>query len=1194
MKKRTSIAVVGMAGLFPGAPDIDTFWQNIINKIDTTVDVPEDRWIIEPDLMYHSDPMPDKTFSKRACLINDFQFDPKGIDIDENLLDALDPLHQMVLQTGRKALDNCILESVNKKNIGVVLAAIALPTDASSSITRKILGRSFAEKLFGSLSPAQHQPISREECLASRVTGFPAAILAEGLGLGGGSFTLDAACASSLYAVKLACDELQHHRSDVMLAGGVSRPECLYTQVGFSQLRALSPSGRCSPFDENADGLVVGEGVGILVLKRLDDALRDGNNIFATIQGIGLSNDMRGNLLAPESKGQVRAMRNAYIAAGWSPQDVDLIECHGAGTPVGDIVELQSLENLWGESDWSKRQCPIGSVKSMVGHLLTAAGAAGMIKTLLALKHKILPPSLNFKKAPADSPLHNSPFRVQIETEQWKRRDDDTPLRAAVSAFGFGGINSHLLFEEWDPNIENRRLKIANDKSSISNQPSSITHHQSSIDNHQSSISFPPVAVIGMASVFGTLKNLQEFHETVFRGETVIANRPIDRWNGCDKVANQHLNKSTSWGGFMNELSFYIGELHIPPAEIPDIILQHLLMLKVAVHAMEDAGLPLRKDRPRMGAIIGIDFDFEATDFHQRWHLHNEVQMWKKRSDLDIHLDDEEKTTRWLELLRDEFRPPLTATRTLGALGGIIASRIAREFRFGGPSYVVSNETASGLKALEIGMRSLQLDESDAVLVGAVDLFGDVRSVVTWDQIRPFTGSHSVRPFDHSADGTLPGEGAAALILKRLDKAEENGDRIYSVLKGIGKASGGGVNADSPAKDAYTLSIKRSLKDAGTSPTSISFVECHGSGNPLEDQIELEALNEVFSGRLEPCAIGSVKPNIGYTGAASGLASLVKTSLCLYNEIIPPLKNFVTPGNNIRPNGKLHMPAFPQYWVRNRKDGPRIACSAAMTTDGNYMHVILEGREYGSYDLIPQKVSRERKRPLGFVPFGLFVVDGNKESELLEGLDALRLHIRNSPNKPDRTLSSGKKSPRGDEKIEQAARTWYLNNRPNQKNKFAVSIVANTFSQLETAITDALAAISSSKPCFMDRSGGACYSPSPLGINGEVAFVFPGSGNHYLGMGRILGVQWPDILRRMDAETLELKTQLIPNCYVPWRTSWEPGWEAAAHEKIAANPLNMIFGQVAHGGVVANLHVMPSAKPGKYQTTRMSTGVQPL
>jgi acyl transferase domain-containing protein len=287
---------------------------------------------------------------------------------------------------------------------------------------------------------------------------------------------------------------------------------------------------------------------------------------------------MRGNLLAPDSEGQVRAMRNAYIASGWSPQDIDLIECHGAGTPLGDVVELQSMVNIWGESDGSKRKFPIGSVKSMVGHLLTAAGAAGMIKTLLALKHQILPPSLNFKRAPADSPLHNGPFRVQTETEEWKRRNDDTPLRAAVSAFGFGGINSHLLFEEWNPNIEHRRLKITGNQSAISNQPPTA----------QSSISSPPVAVIGMASVLGTLNNLREFHETVFRGETVITNRPKNRWNGCDNAANKHLNKSTLWGGFMNELSLYLGELHIPPAEIPDIILQHLLMLKVAVQAMED------------------------------------------------------------------------------------------------------------------------------------------------------------------------------------------------------------------------------------------------------------------------------------------------------------------------------------------------------------------------------------------------------------------------------------------------------------------------------------------------------------------------------------------------------------------------------------------------------------------------------
>ncbi|MDA3832614.1 MAG: polyketide synthase, partial [Spirochaetales bacterium] len=346
----------------------------------------------------------------------------------------------------------------------------------SSAITREILGKSFEEKLFGYSSSSGNKgnkTLTRNQCLAGKVTSLPAAILSEALGLGGGSFTLDAACASSIYAVKLACDELRSHRADAMVAGGVSRPESLYTQVGFSQLKALSPSGRCAPFDESADGLVVGEGVGILVLKRLDDALRDNDNVYGLIHGIGLSNDIRGNLLAPDSEGQLRAMRSAYEAAGWSPCDIDLIECHGAGTPVGDATEINSLCSLWNDYKYSSGQCSIGSVKSMVGHLLTGAGAAGMIKTLLALKHKILPPSLNFTKPPKGSPIDNSPFRVQTKAEEWTRKTPDTPLRAAVSAFGFGGINAHLLLEEWNPSSDSK-FNIQNSTFKISNSPIAV------------------------------------------------------------------------------------------------------------------------------------------------------------------------------------------------------------------------------------------------------------------------------------------------------------------------------------------------------------------------------------------------------------------------------------------------------------------------------------------------------------------------------------------------------------------------------------------------------------------------------------------------------------------------------------------------------------------------------------------------
>ncbi|MEA3428559.1 MAG: polyketide synthase, partial [Thermodesulfobacteriota bacterium] len=331
MKKRTPIAVVGMAGVFPGALDIDIFWHNIINKVSSVCEVPADRWGVKPNDIYSASPLPDKAISKRACLISadilqSIKSEHTDINIDKDLLKNLDPLYHLILHAGSKVFSSFASSSINKERIGTILAAIVLPTDSSSFITREITGKSFEEKLFGN---AVVTPLNKKQCISGRVTALPAAILAEALGLGGGSYTLDAACASSIYAVKLACDELYSHRADAMLAGGVSRPQSLYTQIGFSQLRALSPSGRCAPFDETADGLVVGEGIGIIALKRLDDALRDKDNIHALIHGIGLSNDIRGNLLAPDSEGQIRAMRSAYTSAGWSPYDIDLIECHG-------------------------------------------------------------------------------------------------------------------------------------------------------------------------------------------------------------------------------------------------------------------------------------------------------------------------------------------------------------------------------------------------------------------------------------------------------------------------------------------------------------------------------------------------------------------------------------------------------------------------------------------------------------------------------------------------------------------------------------------------------------------------------------------------------------------------------------------------------------------------------------------------
>ena len=192
---------------------------------------------------------------------------------------------------------------------------------------------------------------------------------------------------------------------------------------------ALAPSGRCSPFDTRADGLVVGEGAGVFVLKRLSDAIKHRDTIHAVIAGVGLSNDMHGNLLALAKEGQLRAMRTAYARAGWKPQDVELIECHATGTPVGDAIEFDSLRELWGDSGWVWGQCVIGSVKSSVGHLLTGAGAAALAKVLLAMKAETLPPQANFATPANGLRYADGPFKVLQKADRWNRRAPLEPRR---------------------------------------------------------------------------------------------------------------------------------------------------------------------------------------------------------------------------------------------------------------------------------------------------------------------------------------------------------------------------------------------------------------------------------------------------------------------------------------------------------------------------------------------------------------------------------------------------------------------------------------------------------------------------------------------------------------------------------------------------------------------------------------------
>ncbi|PIR15755.1 MAG: type I polyketide synthase, partial [Elusimicrobia bacterium CG11_big_fil_rev_8_21_14_0_20_64_6] len=1132
--KPEPIAIVGAGGIFPDAPTPARFWENLVSRRCSSREVPAGRWAISAEAAF--DPAkgaPDKVYSKKACFISDFVFDPAGLALDSQWAHTLDPAFHLALHAAREALAQAKLTSADKARMGVVMGQLVLPTDGASAWSREQLLPAFEREALA--LPPRH-PGARVNPANRFVAGLPGGVLTKAFGLGGGSWTLDAACASSLYALKFAMEELRAGRADAMLAGGMARPQSLYTQMGFSQLRALSPSGIPSPFDAAADGLVVGEGAGLFVLKRLSDAQRDGDRIRGVLLAGGLSNDVGGSLLAPNTVGQLRAMRAAYLESGLSPSQIDFVECHATGTPTGDPIEIASLKALWGERGWTKGQCALGSVKSNIGHLLTAAGSAGLMKVLLGFENETLPPNANYSTPNANAALSESPFRVQAEASPWPRRDATTPRRAALSAFGFGGINAHLIVEE----APDRRKSGPKSAPAVRRAPAAAV----------------PVAIVGMDARFGALPNLRSYQEAVLGGVELESAYAEERWHGIDAPAGFK-------GKFLREAGSDAAAFRIPPKEMEEMLPQQLLALQSASAAISDAGLS-EEGRDRVGVFLGVAFDLAITHYDLRWSLESSADAWAKAK--GWLLGSAERSS-FISALRDASGPALTANRVMGGLASVVASRVAREFHLGGPSFTVSAEENSGLKALEAAVRALQRGEVDAALAGASDLAGEARALAGAHALKPYSASGKPRPFDATADGATPGEGAATVVLKRLDDALRDGDRVYAVIKGIGCASGGGADAIVPTPEACVEALRRAYADAKVDPSTVGLLECHGSADAGEDRSEASALVDFFGTAAAelPAALSSSKSVIGHAGAAAGLAGLVKAALALYQEILPAGPAIVNPISPLASARKrFHSPRRASYWLRNRADGPRRAGVTSLGIDGGCVHAVLEQLELSSSD---PRLEDERRQPLGARAEALFAVEAAGPSALLEALSALIGWAA------DQDPAEG---------IEALARRWWIKRGASPDLSHACAFVARDWKELLSLARMAMDLIRENpeRPLPSDRA--FLTTRKPLG--GDLAFVFPGSGNQYLGMTSAVAAQWPEILRRQDEENGYLRDQMTPLRVVPWRLSFEPGWMARAERDLNADYHALIFASVAHGTVTSDLMrflgVQPSAVVG--------------
>jgi len=456
------VAVVGVSALFPGSADENGFWRDILAGRDLIRDVPPSHWLIED--YYDPDPAaPDKTYARRGAFLDPVAFDTLGFGVPPSIVPATDTAQLLALIVAQRVLEDAArgqFAALPRERIGVILGVTSgqeLLSTMASRLQRPVWVKALREAGI---------PESQVEAICDRIAAsyvpwqestFPGLLgnvvagrIANRFDLGGTNCVTDAACASTFSAVSMAVNELSLGQADLVITGGVDTLNDIFMYLCFSKTPALSRTGDCRPFSEEADGTMLGEGLAMVALKRLDDAEAAGDRIYAVLRGVGSSSDGRAkSVYAPRAEGQALALRRAYEAAGYGPETVELVEAHGTGTTAGDQAEFEALRTVFDESGRTDRQwCSLGSVKSQIGHTKAAAGAAGLFKAVMALHQGALPPTIKVGRPNPKLAVAKSPFCINTAARPWVRGSDH-PRRASVSSFGFGGSNFHLTLEEY-------------------------------------------------------------------------------------------------------------------------------------------------------------------------------------------------------------------------------------------------------------------------------------------------------------------------------------------------------------------------------------------------------------------------------------------------------------------------------------------------------------------------------------------------------------------------------------------------------------------------------------------------------------------------------------------------------------------------------------------------------------------------
>ncbi len=926
------IAVVGMGCILPGANDPQTLWENILSQNSYLAELTPERF--DQDLYYDADKSaPDKSYSRIAGEITDFVFDAKRYGYTEKKSKNLSRSQQMVLEAAYRAVADAgylepddQLPAAVRHRTGVILGSCH-GNELTSDLHLKYYYPEVAWHLeqldaFTVLTAEEQDtlrnvlregmsPAEKYEPVHGVLLNMEAARIAHHLGATGVNYTVDAACATSFAAIDCAVRELLAGTHDVMITGGLNTNLAPETFIGFSKMGALSNDGSY-PFDSRANGFVIGEGAGVVVLKRVRQAIADGDRIYGIIRAFGSSSDGKGKAIAaPNPAGQELCMQRCLekLKDEIRPADIDYIEAHGTSTVMGDDAEAVSMRSFYGEAG----AVGISSIKSQIGHLLGGAGAASLIKVMLALQHKTLPPNGGFENPSERVNFENTGLYIIDKPRPWKI-EKGKARTAAVSSFGFGGINYHCVISEYTGSCRPRPRRIFSDPGYDFNDDR--------------------IVVAGLGVVLPGATSVETFWEKLVNGEsTVTSQLPTERFHNeaYARMTDENYHIPMVQAGVVNDYQPNLLRFRIPPKVAERLDRAQIFGLDAADQAIQQAGADtLLAEGNKTAVILGTIPGEKNAESVLRARL---AKIERLLTNTDNLSEDQLSPIR--NALRERLQQRYSAYNedTLpGLLSNIISGRIANCFGANGANFVVDASCASATMTFDIACKALQSKEYDYVVAGGVDANLYPTLMISFKRLGLLSDGDCAF-FDEKGKGYIMGEGAAVAVLTTYKKAREHRMKIYGEIHGLGLGNSVPEHLLSPSQQALETATNRCYQKVQPTRRQIRHLDVFALSHSLLDTVEMQAMEKAFP---HPVRIDNCKPRFGYFKAANPAVVLTKLMLMNHHgQLIPntsycPETSLLPPGSVMRPERELYEAGRQPLWFATNIIG----------IGGNHLHMV--------------------------------------------------------------------------------------------------------------------------------------------------------------------------------------------------------------------------------------------------------------